>query len=72
MENLGNPLTGYVGVDRLRLCMIRSALKLWMGTGLQPTRGVRILKLAREVTGSRSRKADVVLAELDQIIGEHS
>jgi hypothetical protein len=63
----------YVGPDAThlyRVMVTRTAIKMWMATGINPSRGVTITKLlavAGQVTGKvyKSRHAPRALADLD-------
>ena len=63
-------VTGKAGISLYRLLMIRSAFKLWTKTGLQPTRGVRILSVVKDLTGLKTRDAAKQMERLDLLIQE--
>lgn len=59
---------GHDAVEAYRLkCMI-VALKLWDKTGMQPTRGVKILKLAQHTTGLKTRNVEALVAKLTEMM----
>jgi len=66
----GATITGKSGIELTRLIVMRSAFKLWIKTGMQPTRGVRIKKLVQETTGLRTSKNDALLERLELMIAE--
>lgn len=61
-------IAGPHAIEAYRLKVIKVSLRLWADTGLQPTRGVRILKLAQQVTGLKTRNIDALTAALDALM----
>ena len=61
-------LQGPRATGALRLRSIKTFLLLWSRTGIQPTRGVRILKVAQQTTGLRTRNIDTLTAALDALL----
>jgi hypothetical protein len=63
--------TSYVGRDATQLYrvnMIKISIKLWMKTGMIPTRGVTIskmLKMAEQYTGRKYKKSEAAYAVED-------
>ncbi len=66
----GTTITGKGGMNLMRLLVMRSAFGLWCKTGMQPTRGVRILKLVQETTGLRTRDKAVLAQRLNELVAE--
>jgi hypothetical protein len=60
--------TSYVGRDATQLYrvnMIKVSIKLWMKTGMMPTRGVtitKLLKMAEQYTGRKYKKSEAAYA----------
>jgi hypothetical protein len=61
-------ITGSHAIEAYRLKVIKVSLRLWADTGLQPTRGVRILKVAQQTTGLKTRNIDTLTAALDALM----
>ena len=61
-------ITGTHAIAAYRLKVIKVSLRLWADTGIQPTRNVRILKVAQQVTGLKTRNVDALVAALDALI----
>jgi len=61
-------ITGRHGIQAYRLKVIKVSLRLWANTGIQPTRGVRILKVAQQTTGLKTRNIDALVAALDALM----
>ena len=61
-------LTGPNATHAYRFRMIKTCLRLWKQTGIQPTRGVKILKVAQQATGLLTRNVDTLTAALDDLI----
>lgn len=63
--------TSYVGRDATelyRVNMIKVSIKLWMKTGMMPTRGVtitKLLKMAEQYTGRKYKKSEAAYAVED-------
>lgn len=63
--------TSYVGRDATelyRVNMIKVSIKLWMKTGMMPTRGVtisKLLKMAEQYTGRKYKKSKAAYAVED-------
>ncbi len=63
--------TSYVGSDATtlyRVNMIKVSIKLWMKTGMMPTRGVtisKLLKMAEQYTGRKYKKSEAAYAVED-------
>lgn len=63
--------TSYVGRDATQLYrvnMIKISIKLWMKTGMMPTRGVtitKLLKMAEQYTGRKYKKSEAAYAVED-------
>ena len=63
--------TSYVGRDATQLYrvnMIKVSIKLWMKTGMMPTRGVtitKLLKMAEQYTGRKYKKSEAAYAVED-------
>ena len=61
----------YVGTDATtlyRVNMIKVSIKLWMKTGMMPTRGVtitKLLKMAEQYTGRKYKKSEAAYAVED-------
>lgn len=64
-------VTSYVGTDATslyRVNMIKVSIKLWMKTGMMPTRGVtitKLLKMAEQYTGRKYKKSEAAYAVED-------
>lgn len=60
--------TSYVGRDAtelFRVNMLKSSIKLWMKTGMMPTRGIgihKMLKMAEVYTGRKYKKSEAAYA----------
>lgn len=60
--------TSYLGRDAtelFRVNMLKSAIKLWMKTGMMPTRGIgihKMLKMAEVYTGRKYKKSEAAFA----------
>ena len=60
--------TSYVGRDAtelFRVNMLKSSIKLWMKTGMMPTRGIgiqKMLKMAEVYTGRKYKKSEAAFA----------
>ena len=61
-------LQGPRAIEALRLRSLKTFLLLWSRTGLQPTRGVKILTLAQQATGLRTRNIATLTAALDALL----
>jgi hypothetical protein len=61
-------ITGPHAIEAYRLKVIKVSLRLWANTGIQPTRNVRILKVAQQVTGLKTRNVDALVAALDALM----
>ena len=61
-------ITGPHAIEAYRLKVIKVSLRLWADTGIQPTRNVRILKVAQQVTGLKTRNIDALVAALDALM----
>ena len=63
--------TSYVGPDSTQLYrvnMIKVSIKLWIKTGMMPTRGVtitKLLKMAEQYTGRKYKKSEAAYAVED-------
>lgn len=63
--------TSYVGRDAtelFRVNMLKSSIKLWMKTGMMPTRGIgiqKMLKMASTYTGRKYKKSEAAYAVED-------
>lgn len=63
--------TSYVGRDAtelFRVNMIKVSIKLWMKTGMMPTRGVgikKMLKMAEQYTGRKYKTSEAAYAVED-------
>ena len=63
--------TSYVGRDAtelFRVNMIKISIKLWMKTGMMPTRGVgikKMLKMAEQYTGRKYKTSEAAYAVED-------
>ena len=63
--------TSYVGRDATtlyRVNMIKVSIKLWIKTGMMPTRGVtisKLLKMAEQYTGRKYKKSEAAYAVED-------
>jgi hypothetical protein len=63
--------TSYVGSDATtlyRVNMIKVSIKLWMKTGMMPTRGItisKLLKMAEQYTGRKYKKSEAAYAVED-------
>lgn len=63
--------TSYVGSDAtqlFRVNMLKSSIKLWMKTGMMPTRGIgikKMLKMAEVYTGRKYKTSEAAYAVED-------
>ena len=63
--------TSYIGRDAtqlFRVNMLKSSIKLWMKTGVMPTRGIgiqKMLKMAEMYTGRKYKKSEAAYAVED-------
>lgn len=63
--------TSYIGRDAtqlFRVNMLKSSIKLWMKTGMMPTRGIgiqKMLKMAEMYTGRKYKKSEAAYAVED-------
>ena len=63
--------TSYVGSDAtqlFRVNMLKSSIKLWMKTGMMPTRGIgirKMLKMAEQYTGRKYKTSEAAYAVED-------
>lgn len=71
IEHGSNGLVAFVGEDATRVfaaAVLRSSIKLWLATGMIPTRGVGIthmLARASQLTGKSYRRGDASMAVRD-------
>lgn len=61
-------IAGAHAIEAYRLKVIKVSLRLWADTGIQPTRNVRILKVAQQTTGLKTRNIDTLTAALDALM----
>ncbi len=67
-DQYGNvAIDGEKSVEVYQLLVRRSALSLWIRTGLQPTRGVSILSICKRAYGLKGSKVQV-LAQMDEML----
>jgi hypothetical protein len=63
-------VVGRDAVEAFRYKVMISGLKLKQKTGMEPTRGVRILKLAQQTTGLKTRDYDKLIERLQIMMNE--
>lgn len=60
--------SGPAAIEAYRLRTMIVMLRLWSRTGIQPSRGIRILKVAQDTTGMRTRDTDALTAKLTEMM----